>query len=67
MSLFGAILVLACLVFVSFHYWDRLAAKEEKVKTRKWFRNWAIKGLGLPILGLGVVGELLRLAELYMD
>jgi hypothetical protein len=49
-SLFGAILVLACLIFVSFHYWDRLASKEEKARTRKWFRNWAIKGLGLPIL-----------------
>jgi hypothetical protein len=49
-SLIGAILVLSCLVFVSFHYWDRLATKEDRAKTRKWFRNWALKGLGLPIL-----------------
>ncbi len=50
MSLLGAILILACLVYVSFHYWDRLSPKAEKPGIKKWFKNWAIKGLGLPIL-----------------
>jgi hypothetical protein len=50
MKLLGAILILVALMFVSYHYWDKLSLEEEKPKKLRWFKAWVIKGLGLPIL-----------------
>ncbi|MDB6017988.1 MAG: hypothetical protein JWR19_2477 [Pedosphaera sp.] len=50
MSLLGSIIFLAGIIWLVFHYWEELAPREEKRQARRWLIEWAIKGLGAPLL-----------------
>jgi hypothetical protein len=50
MDFLGAILLLACLVGGALFYWQRLFLHDNVPESRRWFKHWAIRGLGLPVL-----------------
>src|SRR5581483_5691859 len=50
MQLLGSIMLLASLLAGAFHYNEQLALKEDLAGRRRWFKNWAIRGLGVPLL-----------------
>ncbi len=49
MNLLVSILVLAAVVMVAYHYWQRLTGGESP-EGRRRFEVWAVKGLGVPLV-----------------